>query len=46
MPPARSPLLTLDAKDACLRLLSRGRTRGRFELHMAVSDLYEWLARS
>jgi hypothetical protein len=39
-------LLTLDAKDACLRLLSRGRTRGRFELHMAVSDLYEWLARS
>ena len=36
----------LDAKDACLRLLAAKRTRGRFELHEAVHDLYEWVART
>lgn len=39
-----SPIIAaLDAKDACLRLLSCKRTRGRFELHEAVYDLYLYL---
>lgn len=42
---SRSRLIRiLDAKDACLRLLSHKRTRGRFELHEAVYDLYQLLA--
>ncbi len=40
----RMTMRALDAKDACLRLLSERRTRGRLELHLAVEHLYEWLA--
>lgn len=35
----RQKIALLDAKDACLRLLMERRTRGRFELLSAMSDL-------
>ena len=39
--PSRKLLNLLDAKDACLRLLMQQRTKGRFDLHLAVTELYE-----
>ncbi len=35
----RQKMALLDAKDACLRLLVAQRTKGCFELHLAVSVL-------
>lgn len=43
MTTTRRLLNVLDAKDAALRLLMERRSKGRFELHLAISDLYDGL---